>query len=88
VLRRTRPDLPRPFRMPLVPLLPILSAIVSFLLMTSLPWSTWERLILWMLIGVAVYFGYGFRHSRLRLSASADGRPSQRDEAHEAREAH
>jgi APA family basic amino acid/polyamine antiporter len=74
--------------MPLVPLLPILSAIVSFVLMTSLPWSTWERLILWMVIGVAVYFGYGFRHSRLRLSASADGGPSRRDEAHEAREAH
>ena len=65
VLRRTRPDLPRPFRMPLVPLLPILSALVSFLLMLSLPWSTWERLILWMVIGVVVYFGYGYRHSRL-----------------------
>jgi APA family basic amino acid/polyamine antiporter len=67
VLRRTRPDLPRPFRMPFVPLLPILSALVSFLLMLSLPWSTWERLILWMVIGVAVYFAYGYRHSRLRV---------------------
>jgi basic amino acid/polyamine antiporter, APA family len=66
VLRRTRPDLPRPFRMPLVPLLPILSALVSFLLMLSLPWSTWERLILWMAIGVIVYFAYGYRKSRLR----------------------
>ena len=66
VLRRTRPDLPRPFRMPLVPVLPVLSALVSFLLMLSLPWSTWERLILWMAIGVGVYFAYGFRRSRLR----------------------
>ena len=66
VLRRTRPDLPRPFRMPLVPVLPVLSALVSFLLMLSLPWSTWERLILWMTIGVGVYFAYGFRRSRLR----------------------
>jgi APA family basic amino acid/polyamine antiporter len=66
VLRRTRPDLPRPFRMPLVPLLPILSALVSLLLMLSLPWSTWERLILWMVIGVIVYVGYGYRKSRLR----------------------
>jgi APA family basic amino acid/polyamine antiporter len=66
VLRRTRPDLPRPFRMPLVPLLPILSALVSLLLMLSLPWSTWERLILWMVIGVVVYFGYGYRKSRLQ----------------------
>ena len=65
VLRRTRPDLPRPFRMPLVPLLPILSAVVSFVLMLSLPWSTWERLMIWMAIGVVVYFAYGYRHSRL-----------------------
>ena len=71
VLRRTRPDLPRPFRMPLVPLLPILSALVSLVLMMSLPWSTWERLILWMVIGVAVYFGYGFRQSRLRSAGAA-----------------
>ncbi len=70
VLRRTRPDLPRPFRMPMVPLLPILSAVVSFVLMLSLPWSTWERLILWMAIGVAVYFGYGYRHSRLRRESA------------------
>ena len=67
VLRRTRPDLPRPFRMPLVPLLPILSALVSFGLMLSLPWSTWERLIIWMALGVAFYFAYGFRKSRLRV---------------------
>ena len=66
VLRRTRPDLPRPFRMPMVPLLPLLSALVSLLLMLSLPWPTWERLILWMVIGVAFYFLYGYRHSRLR----------------------
>jgi APA family basic amino acid/polyamine antiporter len=66
VLRRTRPDLPRPFRMPLVPLLPILSALVSFLLMLSLPWNTWERLMLWMAIGVIFYFAYGYRKSRLR----------------------
>ena len=66
VLRRTRPDLPRPFRMPLVPVLPALSAGVSLVLMLGLPWETWERLILWMAIGVAVYVAYGFRRSRLR----------------------
>jgi APA family basic amino acid/polyamine antiporter len=69
VLRRTRPDLPRPFRMPLVPLLPILSAIVSFILMLSLPWSTWQRLILWMAIGITFYFVYGYRKSVLRNTA-------------------
>ena len=56
VLRRTRPDLPRPFRMPLVPLLPVLSAVVSLVLMLGLPRATWERLVLWMAIGIAVYF--------------------------------
>jgi APA family basic amino acid/polyamine antiporter len=66
VLRRTRPDLPRPFRMPMVPLLPVLSALVALVLMLGLPWATWERLILWMAIGVAIYFAYGYRRSRLR----------------------
>ena len=66
VLRRTRPDLPRPFRMPWVPVLPILSAAVSLVLMLGLPRATWERLILWMAIGIVVYFAYGQRHSRLR----------------------
>jgi APA family basic amino acid/polyamine antiporter len=66
VLRRTRPDLPRPFRMPLVPLLPLMSAAVSLLLMLGLPRATWERLIIWMVIGVVLYFAYGYRNSRLR----------------------
>jgi APA family basic amino acid/polyamine antiporter len=69
VLRRTRPDLPRPFRMPLVPLLPALSAIVALVLMLGLPRATWERLIIWMAIGVVIYFGYGFRRSKLRSPA-------------------
>jgi APA family basic amino acid/polyamine antiporter len=68
VLRRTRPDLPRPFRMPLVPLLPALSAIVAFVLMLGLPRATWERLFIWMGIGVMIYFVYGYRRSRLRLT--------------------
>jgi APA family basic amino acid/polyamine antiporter len=67
VLRRTRPDLPRPFRMPMVPLLPILSALVALILMAGLPWATWERLIIWMALGIVVYFGYGYRRSRLRV---------------------
>jgi APA family basic amino acid/polyamine antiporter len=67
VLRRTRPDLHRPFRMPLVPLLPALSALVAFTLMLGLPRATWERLIVWMVIGVVFYFVYGYRNSRLRM---------------------
>jgi APA family basic amino acid/polyamine antiporter len=70
VLRRTRPDLPRPFRMPLVPLLPALSAIVAFVLMLGLPRATWERLFIWMALGVVIYFVYGFRRSRLRIDAA------------------
>ena len=59
MLRRTRPDLPRPFRMPLVPVLPALSALVSLVLMLGLPRATWERLIIWMAIGIVFYFVYG-----------------------------
>jgi APA family basic amino acid/polyamine antiporter len=73
VLRRTRPDLPRPFRMRFVPALPLLSALVSLTLMAGLPRATWERLIVWMVIGVAFYFVYGYRRSRLR--AVSDGAP-------------
>ena len=63
VLRRTQPNLPRPFRTPWVPLVPIASAVVSLLLMLSLPLATWERLGIWMAIGVAAYFLYGRRHA-------------------------
>ena len=68
VLRRTRPDLPRPFRMPMVPLLPALSAVVALGLMLGLPRATWERLFAWMALGLLVYAGYGYRHSRLRTA--------------------
>ena len=66
VLRKTRPDLERPFKTPFVPALPIASAIVSTLLMLALPASTWVRLIIWMVIGLVIYFAYGRSHSRLR----------------------
>jgi basic amino acid/polyamine antiporter, APA family len=65
VLRRTRPDLPRPFRAPGSPWVPALSAFASLALMASLPWATWERLLIWMGIGVVIYFAYGRRNSRL-----------------------
>jgi basic amino acid/polyamine antiporter, APA family len=67
VLRRTRPELPRPFKMPMVPLLPAVSALVAFVLMLGLPRATWERLIIWMVIGIVFYFSYGYRRSRLRI---------------------
>ncbi|MFN8006871.1 MAG: amino acid permease [Terriglobia bacterium] len=71
-LRYRRPELERPFKTPLVPLIPALSALVSLVLMASLPRETWERLIIWMAIGIAIYFSYGFKHSALRSQESAD----------------
>ena len=70
-LRRREPDAPRPFKVPLVPWIPGLSAIVSLVLMASLPWESWERLLIWMAVGIAVYFTYGYTHSRLRGRAAA-----------------
>jgi APA family basic amino acid/polyamine antiporter len=73
VLRRARPDLPRPFRTPWVPAVPIASALVSFGLMASLPGETWERLLLWMALGAIVYAAYGYRRSRLARAPSGVG---------------
>jgi basic amino acid/polyamine antiporter, APA family len=66
LLRKRRPDLERPFKTPLVPFVPLLGILVFLLLMVSLPLDTWIRLIVWLLLGFAIYFGYGIRHSRLR----------------------
>jgi basic amino acid/polyamine antiporter, APA family len=65
VLRRTRPDVPRLFRAPLVPWLPILGAIICIAQMIFLPVATWVRLVIWLVIGLVIYFSYGHRKSRL-----------------------
>lgn len=65
ILRRTRPDLPRSFRAPLVPWLPAASVLASLWLMLNLPAETWLRFAIWMAVGVVVYFVYGRAHSRL-----------------------
>ncbi|MEU0486196.1 amino acid permease [Streptosporangium sp. NPDC006013] len=65
ILRRTRPDLPRSFRTPLVPLVPVLSVLACLYLMLNLPVETWIRFGAWMLLGLLIYIGYGYRHSRL-----------------------
>lgn len=65
VLRNKRPDLHRPFKTPLVPLVPILGALICLAQMAALPLVTWVRLIVWMGIGIAIYFLYGARHSKL-----------------------
>jgi len=70
VLRRRAPNLARPFRTPWVPVVPILSAVVSLALMASLPGATWARLLVWMAIGVVLYFSYGARKRRHGASPS------------------
>jgi basic amino acid/polyamine antiporter, APA family len=65
VLRRTRPDLPRGFRAPWVPLLPIASVCACLWLMINLTVMTWVRFGVWMVVGIAIYLGYGRRHSLL-----------------------
>jgi APA family basic amino acid/polyamine antiporter len=65
ILRRTRPDLPRAFRVPGVPVLPILSALACAWLMLNLPTETWIRFAVWMALGLVLYFAYSHRHSRL-----------------------
>jgi APA family basic amino acid/polyamine antiporter len=66
LLRRTRPDLPRTFRTPLYPLTPVLGVLFCVLLVFGLGTATWLVFLAWMLVGLAVYFGYGYRHSALR----------------------
>ena len=71
VLRRVDPERPRPFRVPLVPLFPILGVIMCLVLMFSLPVMTWIRFVVWLIIGMIIYFLYGIRHSKLRLGVDA-----------------
>src|SRR5215831_2915273 len=63
VMRKTNPDANRPFRAPLVPLVPILGILTCLLLMFSLPAENWYRLIIWLVLGLIIYFLYGRRHS-------------------------
>ena len=65
VLRRTRPDLPRAFRTPLMPWVPVLSVLACLFVMLNLPLETWLRFLAWMVLGFVLYFFYGRRHSRL-----------------------
>lgn len=66
IMRRTQPFVPRPFKTPLVPLVPVLGIITNLFLMSGLGWSNWARLIIWLVIGLAIYFGYSRRHSGIQ----------------------
>ena len=63
IMRRTQPFIPRPFKTPWVPLIPILGIITNLFLMSGLGWSNWARLIVWLAIGLVIYFSYSRKHS-------------------------
>ena len=65
ILRYKRPNIPRPFRTPLVPIVPILGILICAYMMATLPSDTWIRLVVWMAIGLLIYFLYSVRHSKL-----------------------
>ncbi len=64
IIRKRMPDAPRGFRTPLVPLVPILGVVVCGAMMLALPWDTWLRLVVWLGIGMVVYFRYSAKHSK------------------------
>ncbi|HEY2824360.1 MAG TPA: amino acid permease [Gemmatimonadales bacterium] len=66
ILRKSRPDLERPFKTPWVPFVPIMAILCCGGLMLTLPSDTWIRLLVWLLIGFVIYFGYGKKHSVLQ----------------------
>ncbi|MFO1022848.1 MAG: amino acid permease [Planctomycetales bacterium] len=76
IMRKTNPDAERPFRCPLVPLTPILGIIFCLVLMFSLPWENWLRLVVWLAIGMAIYFTYGYHHSHLGKELNAKTAPT------------
>lgn len=64
IVRYKMPEAPRAFRTPLMPVVPILGILVCGLMMAALPWDTWLRLVVWLAIGMAIYFGYSLKHSK------------------------
>jgi basic amino acid/polyamine antiporter, APA family len=71
ILRRKEASRHRPFRVPMVPLFPILGVVLCFALMMSLPLETWGRFVVWLAIGLCIYFLYSVRHSKLRRGIDA-----------------
>jgi APA family basic amino acid/polyamine antiporter len=67
IMRKTNPNAPRPYRTPLVPLVPILGVLVCFAMMASLDLLTWIRLVVWLAIGLTIYFLYSRHHSHLHI---------------------
>ncbi len=72
VLRRTKPDLERKFRVPFVPVVPIIGALLCGLLLSQLTIQTWIRFVVWLAIGLVIYFGYSRKHSKLQNGQEGD----------------
>jgi basic amino acid/polyamine antiporter, APA family len=72
ILRTRDKTVPRPFVVPWVPITPIMGIAVSLLMIVSLGWESWARLVVWLSIGLAIYFAYGRKHSRLRVFRGID----------------
>lgn len=68
ILRIRKPELNRPFKTPLVPFVPIMGMLVSLLMMVFLPWQTWLRMVVWLAIGMVIYFTYGRHHSKVQAA--------------------
>jgi len=70
IMRRTRPDVPRPFRTPLVSFVSTAGIISNGALMFALGWENWLRLVVWMAVGLLIYRFYGYRHSHFATTDS------------------
>jgi APA family basic amino acid/polyamine antiporter len=70
ILRVRMPDLERPFKTPLVPVVPILGVVSAFYLMINLPLLTWEVVLVWLIIGLVIYFTYSTKHSKVQALQS------------------
>jgi APA family basic amino acid/polyamine antiporter len=75
ILRRTRPDMPRPYRVPFSPVFPALGVLFAVYLMKDLPLATWIRFVIWLAVGMLIYALYGYRHSLLRRPGASSGLP-------------
>jgi basic amino acid/polyamine antiporter, APA family len=73
ILRSSNPALNRPFKVPFSPFIPIATVVSAAYLMNSLPLDTWIRLIVWMSIGLVIYFAYSYKHSNLRIGEAQNG---------------
>ena len=79
VLRRTRPDWPRTFRLPFMPVVPAFGVLASLFLILQLHWETWLRFGVWLVIGLVIYFAYGRKHSLMNPNSKRHGRARQQN---------